>query len=249
MTSTFLRANKSSAQAILEGYYKNTDSSDLQELISSLDATNKEELELMRFLSAPTTELDELVKTFRTLINRLYRLAAQIKKDSFGQKTRLISPQVGDEHDPAQINFSIRLADRFPKMERRQPQLLHRLVLGYAHRRAWIHDRQRRPLRSLGDITMADSTDHPDDQSSKLATTYYEESSKKDALKDTTEVMSTISQTTSFASACREGDDGELNFPDLEKMEFHGKMLQYNEPFQCPFCRDLQLVETESDWR
>lgn len=110
-------ADKFSAQAILEGPSKNTDRGDLQELINSLDATDKDELELIRFLSVPTTELDERIKSLQPLINRLHRLAALMKKDTFNQKTRLISPQVEDERDPAQLNFSIRLVDRFPKME------------------------------------------------------------------------------------------------------------------------------------
>lgn len=73
---------------------------------------------------------------------------------------------------------------------------------------------------------MADASEHLDDQSSKLATTFYEKSSSVGGLKDSAEeVMSTISHTTYSASTCREGDDRKLKFPDLEDMKFHGKML------------------------
>ncbi|KAI8944064.1 hypothetical protein F4801DRAFT_585835 [Xylaria longipes] len=53
--------------------------------------------------------------------------------------------------------------------------------------------------------------------------------------------------TTTF-SAFRTNETGGLSVPTLTDITFNGVKLEFDEEFECPYCRTIQVMETQNDW-
>lgn len=60
--------------------------------------------------------------------------------------------------------------------------------------------------------------------------------------------MSIFTSATSLLSL-DEGETMGRRIPDLSDMSLDGVQLQYGEPFECPYCRTIQMAENRSEWK
>ena len=83
-----------------------------------------------------------------------------------------------------------------------------------------------------------------------IATTYEAVERENQRLQDEEDITRRSMRTTatSLVSILEEGGD-EFNIPDLERFKFNDKLLKYDEPFECPFCRTIQELGTYHDWK
>ncbi|KAK0742159.1 hypothetical protein B0T21DRAFT_306590 [Apiosordaria backusii] len=220
---------------------------DLVVLLGDIDQTDPENQDLITFLSSPTTELDELFLSIQANVDRLFNLERLIRQRSRYQSTNTVplssAPLPGD--DPSFDNHMVHLKDMFPKTSR-QPWLQEKLGQAFSQRRNLILKKQMKTPRQM-EVT---EIDLPESQSSVAATTVEDISIHTSLEKtDIYASRSIHSGATSFASALSEGDSGELEVPDLTRFVVRGIRLQYDDPFNCPYCGRSESVGTEHEWR
>ncbi|KAK1770845.1 hypothetical protein QBC33DRAFT_566309 [Phialemonium atrogriseum] len=194
----------------------------------------------------PTSELRELLLGLEASINRLFRLSMLIRRHR--PRGRLPGEAQLPEQD---ASIDIRhVKDKYAKVKE-SPWLAERLGRATAKRRWWILYRQSHHRR-LADQNEG-STEGAETESrmaaSTLATTYDESHGGLDDHLERLARVSLMTQATSFATAFGSDEDGELRVPDLTRLVFNGIRLDYNDIFECPFCRAMQLVSSEREWR
>lgn len=194
----------------------------------------------------PTSELRELLLGLEASINRLFRLSMLIRRHR--PRGRLPGETQLPEQD---ASIDIRhVKDKYAKVKE-SPWLAERLGRATAKRRWWILYRQSHHRR-LADQNEG-STEGAETESrmaaSTLATTYDESYGGLDDHLERLARVSLMTQATSFATAFGSDEDGELRVPDLTRLVFNGIRLDYNDIFECPFCRAMQLVSSEREWR
>lgn len=164
---------------------------------------------------------------------------------------RLPVPDTLPRQDPS---LDIRhVKDKFTKTKD-SPWLAERLGKSITERRDFILYRQAHQHRMRG--SHEDSTEGAFNVSepapSTVATSY--KNVPEISLNPVDELesfsrLSTRTGETSFATALS-GDEGdELRIPELTRLVFNKVQLQYNEEFECPFCRTIQIVSTYPGWK
>ena len=234
-------------QSILSGDARNRGTDDLAAMLDGIDATDPENRELVEFLSSPTTELDELLRSIDSSIDRLFYLAMLIRRDARDRaKVRLLPLTAGHADDPSLDAHRIYIRDKFPKISDK-PWLQQKLLQAFSQRRGFIIGRQARQR----DMVRADESAGAGDAEKDLSViaTTYEDRSINVQQQDGWDRRSTNSGATSFATAMSEGSDGELDVPDLDLVVFNGVRYEYGETFECPFCRDIAIAKSKHEWR
>jgi hypothetical protein len=139
------------------------------------------------------------------------------------------------------------IIDLFPKTKS-SPWLARRLGNATTHRRDYIRYRQnhRASLSKASQDTA--QGDHPDSESLKqsVVATTFQESKNQFAIWNKS--GSIFSSATSLASDC-DGDDLRRLIPDLSDMKVENIQLQYDQPFECPYCRTIQQVRNRYEWK
>ena len=190
-----------------------------------------------------TTELDELLASIQASVDRLFRLSMLIRRSR--PRGRLPTEAGALGVDPS---MDIRhVKDKFPKVKETE-WLAERLGIAIAKRRAFIR------YRKLHHQRLAEqSQDLAENSNAKapptIATTYDESSIDIEQHAAKLAQPSIITGATSFATAFGGDESGDLRVPDLTRLEFHGIQLEYDSAFDCPFCRTIQVVSSEREWR
>lgn len=213
-------------------------------LKESLDANSPQDLELLDFLSSTTPNLKEHLDVVESQVDRLYRISELIRRDSIvrSRQTFTCSTEEIDD-DPSLVSFLGHIRDKHPKLKENL-WLQKRLGQGFSARRNFILKQQE----MIGEPELNRDHTAADTESSKAATTY-KEISEQGASDIEQASRSTFSRTTSIASSFGEGPDGELHVPALTSLEFNGVRLGYDDEFNCPFCREMQFMRSEQEWR
>lgn len=193
-----------------------------------------------------TTELDELLASIQASVDRLFRLSMLIRRSRPRGRQPTETGALGV--DPS---MDIRhVEDKFPKVKEAE-WLAERLGMAIAKRRAFIcyrqlhHQRLTEQSQDLAEDSKARSRRAP----STIATTYEEGSINIEQHAAKLLEPSIITTATSFATAFGADENGDLRVPDLTRLEFHGIQLKYFSTFDCPFCRTIQTVSSEREWR
>ncbi|KAI8663090.1 PX domain-containing protein [Fusarium sp. Ph1] len=193
-----------------------------------------------------TTELDELLASIQASVDRLFRLSMLIRRSRPRGRQSTETGALGV--DPS---MDIRhVEDKFPKVKEAE-WLAERLGMAIAKRRAFIcyrqlhHQRLTEQSQDLAEDSKARSRRAP----STIATTYEEGSINIEQHAAKLLEPSIITEAKSFATAFGADENGDLRVPDLTRLEFHGIQLKYFSTFDCPFCRTIQTVSSEREWR
>ncbi|KAK4449677.1 hypothetical protein QBC34DRAFT_380135 [Podospora aff. communis PSN243] len=168
------------------------------------------------------------------------------------QKPRGRLPSTITGFIPADSSLDITgVSDRFPRLRREAPWLTQRLGNAIAQRRDIIRYRQQH-RRKLAEAAV-DSADPIADAESTMATTYLEDPHSADAITLSRLLVdkraSICTFATSFMSSGSEDLDIGHRIPDLDRLVLDGLQLAYGEPFECPYCRTIQMAENLIEWR
>ncbi|KAJ3497062.1 hypothetical protein NLG97_g2188 [Lecanicillium saksenae] len=195
------------------------------------------------------TEMDALASNIHGFINLLFRLSMLIRKQR--PRGREI-PDSFPRHDPS---FDIRhVRDMFPKTEN-SPWLATRLGKHITESKDIILWRQKHQQDMAGSHKSTDTENDVAEQSasvpdvaSGVATTYVTTATEAAAAFEESRAPSVLSGKTSFADAMDVDESGELQVPELGRLTFQGVSLRYDEEFECPFCRTIQVFSTSVQW-
>jgi len=210
--------------------------------MENVDIDNPENRDLIEFLSRPTSELDELLQSIESSIDRLFKLAILIRRDSRNRahpQLPLSVPAPGI--DPSVDNHLTHLKDLLPKTEQ-IPWLQQKLLRAFYYRRQSILGLRKRSEemdRSLSSQVPSAN------KLSVLATTIADGSS----IEGHPVTDNIQSGATSFATACSTDNSGDLDVPDLPRLKLHGVQLQYDKVFECPYCRVPTIVSSKYEWK
>jgi hypothetical protein len=185
----------------------------------------------------PITELEKLLSNIQFSVGHLLRLSILIRR----RRPRGRLPELDTLNlDPG---LDIRhVKDKFPKTTQ-SPWLAERLGICIARRREIMQYRQLHSER-LGkrqdDEEVGSVREYP---ASTKATTYdgtidLERLSMKPSFRTTT---------TTFSAFGTNGTEG-LSVPTLTDITFNGVELKFDEEFECPYCRTIQVIETQNGW-
>jgi len=188
---------------------------------------------------------EQLLLSIKSAINYLFGLSTIMRRDR--PRGRLPPlPQFSEEEASPDITY---VADKFPKL--RDPAsswLTRRLGNAIAYRRHYIRYRQEHRQRLGASASYAPELEGNDMAAEwvTVATTFAEIRSQDQPLEvpSSSKTGSAVSTATSFISTC----DGE-SIPGLDRLFLEGVQLRYGEPFECPFCRTIQTLGNEQDWR
>lgn len=210
-----------------------------------MSMTQRITTELLEFLTPKNVGTDELLKTLESQVDRLYRIAELIRRDTLSRSRQRLSEAGTLADDDMSLKTHMRhLKDKHRKLVQ-QEWLRERLGRGFNIRRSSILGLQQKK----GNPHMADESQAALDKKSSVAPTSYHEELNPDAPGPDDLGGSTTSQATSFANSTYEGSDGELVFPDLTRLEYRGVRLSYNDEVECPFCRRVQFFVSQQEWR
>lgn len=139
------------------------------------------------------------------------------------------------------------MADRFPKAKSNL-WLARRLGNNISKQRKIIQYRQEHRA------SLAKESEQPGvgDTATVVATTYHEidnlELSDQVPKGVSSSGMSAFTSATSFQSL---GDEEGMGrpIPDLSDMTLDGVQLEYGEPFECPYCRTIQVAANRYEWK
>ncbi|WAO93324.1 PX domain-containing protein [Fusarium falciforme] len=193
-----------------------------------------------------TTEFSELLSIIQASVDRLFRLSMLIRR----KRPRGREPTEMGAH-AVDATMDIRhIKDKFPKVKAEE-WLAVRLGTAIAKRRAFIsyrqlhHQRLAKQHRDSTEEGAAGSKTAP----STIATTYEEGSLDIEQQAASLARLSIVTGSTSFATAFGGDENGDLCVPALNRLKFHGIQLGYDSAFECPFCRTIQVVSSEHEWR
>lgn len=206
------------------------------------------------------TELEDLIKAMTSAIDHLFSVSILIRRQR--PKGRLLDAAafVPAEQSPDITN----IRDRFPKIKQ-LPWLSKRLGNATAQRRELIKYRQLHWARlaknresSAGDTTQLLTADPSDVDT--IPTTFQEDenptpSRKRGEGEERVEQekehadarVSIFTSATSFTSQVDE--EVGCRVPDLPDISRDGVQLEYDRPFECPYCRTIQRVENRMEWK
>lgn len=142
------------------------------------------------------------------------------------------------------------IRDKFPKVKE-TGWLAERLGTAIAKRRKFLYYRQlhHQRLAEQNQGQSEEGTGASRRAPSTIATTYEEGSLDIDQETIKPAYISIITGATSFATAFGADEDDNLHVPTFTRLMFHGTQFQYNSAFECPFCRTIQIVSSEREWR
>ncbi|KAM0387708.1 hypothetical protein ACHAQC_010354 [Fusarium culmorum] len=187
-------------------------------------------------------ELDELLAGIHSAINHLFGISILIRKQQ--PRGRLLNLDDFTLESSQDITY---VADRFPKAKSNL-WLARRLGNNISKQRKVIQYRQEHRA------SLAKESEQPGvgDTATVVATTYHEmdnvESLNQVPKGVTGSGMSAFTSATSFQSL---GDEEGIGrpIPDLSDMTLDGVQLQYGEPFECPYCRTIQVAANRYEWK
>ncbi|KAM0229162.1 hypothetical protein ACHAPO_010192 [Fusarium lateritium] len=186
-------------------------------------------------------ELDELIDSIHSAINHLFGISILIRRQK--PRGRLIDLDDFTLESSQDITY---VTDRFPKTKLNL-WLARRLGNNISKQRKIIQYRQEH-RESLAKEYIEQSGD----TATVIATTYQEgshsEASQPVSKGSSSSGMSTFTSATSFQSL-EDGEGTGRPIPDLSDMALDGVQLQYGEPFECPYCRTIQLVANRYEWK
>ncbi|KAK4223986.1 hypothetical protein QBC38DRAFT_548024, partial [Podospora fimiseda] len=209
------------ALRIVRGDAENRGPVDLDALLGELDQEVPENGDLIAFFLSPNTELRDLFTTAKFSVDRLFR---HLPAD-----------------DPSLENHVRHIKDKYPKMAE-TPWLREKLAQAFFYRRWFILSRERESNQT----TRSDESD--DTKSFRNATTYRDGPDSTTTNDSQTAESTANSTATSFALAVSVNQDGQLELPDLTWYLIKNVRLQYDEPFECPFCHRVQQVGSPHEW-
>ncbi|KAF2800852.1 hypothetical protein K505DRAFT_227691, partial [Melanomma pulvis-pyrius CBS 109.77] len=191
-------------------------------------------------------KLDELSSGIDAALNALLRLCMVIRQSR--PKGKFVLPKSLLRQDPT---LDIRyVLDKFAKTKK-APWLAERLGRSITERRDTIRYRQEHQQRLAASQASEDPMPEGVEMTpSTIATTYEQAVIEKRTTVEEQSIPATSSHTvaTSFATLLEDGSD-ETKIPDLELLRFNNRLLKYDEPFECPFCRTVQEMNTYLDWK
>ncbi|RYP78484.1 hypothetical protein DL771_000437 [Monosporascus sp. 5C6A] len=148
--------------------------------------------------------------------------------------------------------------DKFPKAKQK-PWLVRRLGNATARRRRDIQYRQthRTALAKQQDeqATMSDDshtvTTGLSTNVTTVATTFEEQPRDlpEFELPQAVNRLSVMTSATSFVSNFEEEANMGRRVPDLSNMILDGVQLEYGQPFECPYCRTIQMAAYRLEWK
>ncbi|RGP58884.1 ankyrin repeat protein [Fusarium sporotrichioides] len=188
-------------------------------------------------------ELDELIAGIHSAINHLFGISILIRKHQ--PRGRLLDLDDFTLESSQDITY---VADKFPKAKS-DLWLARRLGNNISKQRKVIQYRQEHRA-SLAKESVHQSG--AGDTATVVATTYQE----RDSLEASNQVpkgvsssrMSAFTSATSFQSL-EDGEGAGRSIPDLSDITLDGVQLQYGEPFECPYCRTIQIAENRQQWK
>lgn len=139
------------------------------------------------------------------------------------------------------------MADRFPKAKSNL-WLARRLGNNISKQRKIIQYRQEH----RASLAKESEQSRVGDTATVIATTYHEiddsATSHQVPKVVSSSGMSAFTSATSFQSL---GDEEGMGrpIPDLSDMTLDGVQLQYGEPFECPYCRTIQVAANRYEWK
>ncbi|VTO85334.1 unnamed protein product [Fusarium graminearum] len=187
-------------------------------------------------------ELDELLAGVHSAINHLFGISILIRKQQ--PRGRLLNLDDFTLESSQDITY---VADRFPKAKSNL-WLARRLGNNISKQRKIIQYRQEHRA------SLAKESEQPGvgDTATVVATTYHEidnlELSDQVPKGVSSSGMSAFTSATSFQSL---GDEEGMGrpIPDLSDMTLDGVQLEYGEPFECPYCRTIQVAANRYEWK
>ncbi|EKJ76919.1 hypothetical protein NXS19_011110 [Fusarium pseudograminearum] len=187
-------------------------------------------------------ELDELLAGIHSAINHLFGISILIRKQQ--PRGRLLNLDDFTLESSQDITY---VADRFPKAKSNL-WLARRLGNNISKQRKIIQYRQEH----RASLAKESEQSGVGDTATVVATTYHEidnlESSDQVPKGVSSSGMSAFTSATSFQSLRDEEGMGRP-IPDLSDMTLDGVQLQYGEPFECPYCRTIQVAANRYEWK
>ncbi|KAK4160462.1 hypothetical protein QBC43DRAFT_373017 [Cladorrhinum sp. PSN259] len=190
-------------------------------------------------------ELNELSLSINSSISTLFRLSMLVRR----HRPRGRDPNILTQDGPSTPDDPLdsrHVCDLFPHVRSKQ-WLVSRLSRAITQRREYIKYRERH-RRSLGKVISDDSEglEATSNDTGTLATTFVQEDSEE---RPQAKAYSVFTSKTSLISF-RDDEDGDgLTVPELSDMVLDGRRLEYDEPFECPFCRTIQTVSDRLEWK
>lgn len=193
-----------------------------------------------------TTELDELILSVHSAIGHLFGLSMLIRRQRPKGRLPILDNFTPSESSPDISNVT----DKFPKA-RSTLWLAKRLGNEVTRRREIIRYRQHH-RESLANKDNKRSAHAGRSDTATLATTFQEAESSGAASQVQQEAVSSRMSVFTSGTSYLSQDDGEgmgRRIPDLPDMTLDGVQLQYDEPFECPYCRTIQEVKNRLEWK
>lgn len=198
------------------------------------------------------TELNELLLGIGSSISHLFGLSVLIRRQRPKGRSPALDTFIPHETSPDISNVN----DKFPRVKL-LPWLSKRLGNAITMRRHLIHYRQlhRERLTKRKEERETSASDEASTfvstlEATTIATTFEEFDSLRPAEDDQfqTRRISVLTSATSFVSI---GDNENMGrqIPDLPDMTLDGIQLGYGVPFECPYCRTIQVVLNRHEWK
>ncbi|KAF7555003.1 hypothetical protein G7Z17_g2495 [Cylindrodendrum hubeiense] len=198
--------------------------------------------------SSPTTELAELFLNIRSAITHLFALSMLVRRD----RPQGRSPPHGPQHvrtDPGPDIASVK--DTFPKLKH-APWLAERIGSMVNQQRNYIRYRQAHRKNLMLQSIATGQADFSERATTK-ATSFHDTLDKlvglgDDSTRDLTD-RSIVTAVTSFAAAAVGDTHSGRTIPPLMSMWLDGVQLDYDDDIECPYCRTIQKVKDEQQWK
>ncbi|KAI1122046.1 hypothetical protein F5Y10DRAFT_83158 [Nemania abortiva] len=190
----------------------------------------------------PITELLKLLTNTKFSVGHLLRLSILIRR----RRPRGRLPELDTLNlDPG---LDIRhVKDKFPKTMQ-SAWLAERLGICMARRREIIQYRQLHSDRLGKRHDDEDAYSIMENPASTKATTYEDILDPNSLDSKRLSMKPSFRTTTTTFSAFGTNETGGLSVPVLTDIKFNGVELEFDEEFECPYCRTIQVMETQNDW-
>lgn len=200
-----------------------------------------------------TTEQAELHKAVNSSITSLFKFSMFIRNPVPRGKYK------SSEHlFPIDPSFDIdRVWQKFPDV-RQRPWLAERLGRAITRRREYLRYRQEHhhKLASVGDSGKQDIVDEEEQTApSTEPTTFVPDPDTtihqiSDLNHDEIFERASEASLTSFATSLSADSDAQkLRVPKPPKICSNGMVFKYGEPFECPYCYTIHIVNDYRDWK
>ncbi|KAH8424891.1 uncharacterized protein LDX57_002636 [Aspergillus melleus] len=197
------------------------------------------------------TEIQELCKGIRSVITHLFKLSMIIRQNKpRGRegKTSALEPL-----DPTADMMHIR--DRYEKA-RKAPWLIDRLGKAITARREYFRYRMwRQEEQCTQQSDLAEDAGPGDAHAATLKATTFDGDDMTVVLKNPLgnysiePVRSTEASITSYATSLPGANEETLRVPNPPSKLSDGTKFEYGEPFECPYCRNIRIVQDRSQWK